>query len=499
MAKLDPNSKTRLAMNLKLNRQAVLVFILLLFVYSYFISFPNVNWNINSRLGLIFALVHEGRFTIDSFHDQPDTFTNDKAFYNGHYYSDKAIGSSLLGALVYLPFYWFAKLFKTEFDFYSLRYVLTFFVVGIPSALAGCLMYRLCEHLSQDRWHAYVTTIAIMVGTMSFPFSTLLFGHQLAAALLFITFFMMVRIKLNPQSHRAPSAFLIGLLLGVTLITEYTTMVVVLPLIGYYFYVLSSEKLWRTPSLVVLPVVGGLGPIALYLIYNTLCFGSPFSNAYSYVMDEFREGMTRGFMGIGRPRLDVLYYITIHPVRGLFIQSPVLIAALVGFFSILKSQQWRVEGILAAFALVAYLLVNAGYFVWWGGWSFGPRHLIPMLPFLCLPLIFFPKRFFPIVVVLTVVSIVHMIIATAFSPLTPPKFLSLLLKGDAPFGLLPFFGHSPIYNFNLKFLMAGYYAPNVAMLFGLDGFLNLTPLIAVILMASIPFAFYRNSKSSKTG
>jgi hypothetical protein len=33
-----------------------------------------------------------------------------------------------------------------------------------------------------------------------------------------------------------------------------------------------------------------------------------------------------------------------------------------------------------------YLLLNASYFYWEGGWSYGPRHMAPALPFLALAL-----------------------------------------------------------------------------------------------------------------
>jgi hypothetical protein len=35
---------------------------------------------------------------------------------------------------------------------------------------------------------------------------------------------------------------------------------------------------------------------------------------------------------------------------------------------------------IAAFA--GYVTFNAGYYMWWGGWSFAPRHLVPAIPFL---------------------------------------------------------------------------------------------------------------------
>ena len=58
----------------------------------------NTSWNVNSRMGLVFAVVERGSFSIDGYDEEHEAFpTMDKAFYNGHHYSDKAIGVSLLG------------------------------------------------------------------------------------------------------------------------------------------------------------------------------------------------------------------------------------------------------------------------------------------------------------------------------------------------------------------------------------------------------------------
>ena len=79
-----------------------LVFLVTITFYGYFIR--PLDYNIASRLGLVKAIVEEGNLSIDRYHEG-EFFTLDKAFFNGHYYSDKAIGASLLGALVYLPIY----------------------------------------------------------------------------------------------------------------------------------------------------------------------------------------------------------------------------------------------------------------------------------------------------------------------------------------------------------------------------------------------------------
>ena len=56
--------------------------------------------NEDSRLALIAAVVERHRLDIDEDHEM----TKDKAWYDGHYYSDKAIGTAVLGVPVYAAY-----------------------------------------------------------------------------------------------------------------------------------------------------------------------------------------------------------------------------------------------------------------------------------------------------------------------------------------------------------------------------------------------------------
>ena len=76
-------------------RRELLLVALLLFCYGFFQQVPA--WNEYSRYDLVRALVDQGTTRIDSYQDN----TGDKAFFQGHWYSDKAPGSALLGGPVY--------------------------------------------------------------------------------------------------------------------------------------------------------------------------------------------------------------------------------------------------------------------------------------------------------------------------------------------------------------------------------------------------------------
>src|SRR5262249_39005433 len=48
----------------------------------------------------------------------------------------------------------------------------------------------------------------------------------------------------------------------------------------------------------------------------------------------------------------------------------------------------RVAAVVSALIGVYFILLNASYNYWEGGWSYGPRHAAPGIPFLCLSLAF---------------------------------------------------------------------------------------------------------------
>ncbi len=466
---------------MKYTKKAFLVFVLLAIMYGYYFQNPGANGN--SRLGLTFAIVTLRRPTIDIYYDTEGTRTIDFAVVNGHHYTDKAIGSSILGAIFYAPIYAFMKLTSIQFDLRTIKYILTFLTIGLPSAFAGSLVYVLSETLSRSSLRAYLATLAIALGTMVLPFSAIFFGHQLAGALLFCSFFMIFQIKLKPElSGKWWYLLLIGFLLGAAFITEYTTAIVIFPLGLYYLYVLRVRWSLRWFLTVILPfALGAIIPLSLMMIYNSMVFGNPFTIGYERLGNEFQSSMSQGFLGISLPRLEVLFYLTFHPADGIFWQSPVLLMAMVGFFFLWRDKRYRLEAILVALAFVGFLLLNSGYFLWWGGASFGPRHLIPMLLFLSIPLAILPKRLTPLVLILAVISFGQMLIPLAGSVLVPDDYF-------VQHSHLTFFGYSTIYNGALPQLLQGNFAYNLGqILLGLKGWAILLPYIALLLVFTVIF------------
>jgi hypothetical protein len=453
----------------KYGKDALIVFILLAFCYAYFYQDSGANGN--SRFDLIFAVVQKGRLYIDDFNNLEDTQTIDQAYYDGHYYSDKAIGPSVVGGVMYLPLYGMQLLFNVPSQG-TVKMILTFLVIGIPSAAAGSILYILSAYWSQSRLRAFLVAVAIGLGTLSLPYSVVFFSHQFTASLLVIAFFMIYLLKESPGTMEKGYLFLIGSFLGWALISEYPSAVIVLPLIVYYFFVVGRRSDYRHPRSVILPLLGGLIPVLLQLMYNRLCFGGFLSIGYENLANPyFSSGMKQGLMGVHRPNLHALFYMTFHPTLGLFWQSPVLLLSVIGAVFLLFNRRFQAELILAVWVIGSYLVVLSGYYMWWGGWAVGARHIIPMLPFFCILLSFVPRRLNGLFAVLGAVSVGQMVIAAA-STIGVPDTMVLKIK------TLGFFEYSNIYSFCLQQLLEGRFTENLGhLLLGLMSWGSLVPFL----------------------
>src|SRR5688572_3424829 len=84
-----------------------------LYVFPYYLRINNPNENV--RLQMTAAIVDDGTYRIDDVRRRWG-WTNDAAVYEGHYYSVKAPGTSLLGVPVYWAYRTVCDLAGAEVD-----------------------------------------------------------------------------------------------------------------------------------------------------------------------------------------------------------------------------------------------------------------------------------------------------------------------------------------------------------------------------------------------
>jgi hypothetical protein len=164
-------------------------------------------------------------------------------------------------------------------------------------------------------------------------------------------------------------------------------------------------------------------------------------------------GQSQGLLGVTFPHLDALWQTTFGPYRGLFLLSPFLLLAVPGFILLfrqrasaygMRSEAWLWLGIV-----VIYFLFAISYYAWDGGYSLGPRHFVPALPFLVLPIaLVLQQRDWPrwLAVALIALSIAIVTLATAVFPLNDPRFDSPLSQRVLPLllGIQPDAAHPVI-------------------------------------------------------
>ena len=356
--------------------------LLVLFVITIILAVPLAFFpgsNVYNRVATTFQIVDNQKLDIDPWKHK----SNDGAIFNGHTYCDKALGVSLLG----VPSYWIFKTAAqmtegmpvTDYKFY--RAARHFIRVTTLLPLILIAAWLMASYLRKQRIDSIWIAPAWIFGTVAFPFSLLLFSHQYAASLLVIGFFCLYKYKTEDKQRESwAMPVFSGLCVGFAIFTEYPAAIIAL-ILGLYF-VTFERRIWRVLQF---GFFGAVLPGIAILLNNWLTFGGPFNMAYSHLHDKTNSaGMDAGILGVGLPKLSSLYEITFSPAGGLFFTGPWLLFAALGLLLMLGRKGQRVEGIIFLLIIGGYFIFNAGYWEPGGAMSFGPRHLIPMVPFLAL-------------------------------------------------------------------------------------------------------------------
>jgi hypothetical protein len=474
-------------------REILLVFLIVLIAYGYFSSSPD--WNTNSRLALVKAVVEEKRFEIDSYWNN-SLETKDVAEVDGHYYSDKAIGASLIGAEFYYVFY---KIYHRIWDGRISRQlfteVITFLSISLICAFLAPFLYSFAKKITNVPAYSFIVTAAICLGTPLYKYSTVYYGHSLAGLFLFVVFFIWFNIKSEEQI--SPAKVLIsGYFLGYAIITEYPTAMIAFCLGLYILHVLWKKQRLFDLKIYTCLIIGAAVPLIVAGAYNYVVFRHPFKTGYAYEMlSEFREGHHIGIMGIGWPNLATLFYMTFHTTMGIFWQSPALLLAFPGWFWMLKEPSYRAEAVLSIAIVLIYFLMMSGYYIWWGGSAFTPRNLIPVFPFFAIPLAFLANRWAKVAFsVLVLLSIIQMFIVSA----TSNYGITSIAEKMSSISMFSMFQQgSMIYDVYVPNFINQLLLPNRGQEFlGLEGFLSLVPFL--VIEAVLIAGFIKTTSKSKS-
>jgi hypothetical protein len=351
---------------------AFLIFGLLL--ASYLLTYTGV---IDSSDGLsMFATVESmvRRGAVDSnqllwMGNQQGSFGPD-----GELYSRKGVGMALLA----LPLVWLAKLWP------ALGLVQTALLVNpLLTAFTGALVYRAGRRLGWQQATALATALVFGLATFVWPYTQGFFSDPVCGWGLFAALYGLLAYR---QTGRKRYLLAGGAAWALAYLTR-TINLLTLPLfVLALLWVLqrrtrhlhlAGASLAQIRLFLVKnsrPLISFFIPVVLAgllsLWWNVARFGSPWATGY------VESESFSGDWGAG------LYGLLLGPARGFFWYSPVLILAVLGVGWFWRQARWLLS-LIGALVLL-YVLVYAKWYMWHGGYSWGPRFLVPLVPFLVL-------------------------------------------------------------------------------------------------------------------
>lgn len=303
----------------------------------------------------------------------------------GQYFYENANGAfypkyGILNTLIYVPALWFQKIATGNLSFYSDNTL----CLNLLNVVLSCASAAYLALLARRYTNSHLT-ISIFVGASLY--GTFWWNYLRAQTFeIYLTLFLLgfyyhfVSALNSDQRHlRNRQFFLAATYLG-SLCLSRTVFVILLPVATAFF----AFQRWRPQNQrfgdafvfwwLPLSIF-----IALLLATNWSKFGSPFSSGYTQWSEESQPFTTNIWPGV--------LGLIVSKQGSVFLYFPVLVFALIGWPMFFKSHTREARFILALVAVL--FLVTSAFTNWKGSSCYGPRYLLPVLPLVCVPFVYF--------------------------------------------------------------------------------------------------------------
>ncbi len=350
----------------------IMLFLGLWLVYGLLINQKNIGMYGQSMTE---AFVDKKRVSVESLTAWPWEYVGDVFHLDGHTYSNKNPGQAIISSIAYIHLKFMGISYSS--DKYLAGALVIFFSTSLLTALGAVALYRLARDLAGRRTVIWPLAAALVwsVCTTQMAWAGVAWHDPLAAPMIVIGFYLIQRVRNGAIPHETARtySFVAAFLLGMTVTTSgaFLSMAVIF---GIYFLTMRRWNL-------LLPFfTGGVLGIAPLLLYNTIFFGSPHIFAYDlyFKLNAITPDiyLVLDWSNFTKKASDYYGLITSY--------APILWIGLAGLL-FLPSKFRREQ--LTVFAAILVLILYMFNITGLGVCGYGPRYLLPIMPFCSLGIV----------------------------------------------------------------------------------------------------------------
>jgi hypothetical protein len=314
-----------------------------------------------SRFSVTESLVKHGTFDTPQVWGSSNQSPSSR---DGKYYSKYGILPSLLAA----PLYWIALHIE------QLGLAQTVMLLNATiTAVTGSLIFLYVKGLGYSRHASLLVGLIFGLCTTALVYSKYFYSEPIVSLCLLATAYVLFKKKGSSNGSRVSSgyALLAGLTLGLAIASKPTAILAIPVFFFYGFYRHTSKAAVHTRGYLTDILFFGLSlgiSLAAIGVYNYTRFGSPLESGYPS-WERFDTPLLTGLVGL-----------LLRPEKGLIFYSPILLLSPFSLFAFLKRDRAEAMLTLALFAI--FCITYAKWHVWGSGGTWGPRFLVPLIPFL---------------------------------------------------------------------------------------------------------------------
>lgn len=292
----------------------------------------------------------------------------------GQYY--RAYG--ILSSIVMIPFYYAGEFVSRHAPLFN-SVVITQFFAGMTNcfvcAFTGVFLYFILRRFSFGKKASFILVMIYGFATMNFNYAVNGFSEALTGLCFLGAFYYVYGYK---NSGRREDLIFSSVYLGLSVLVKFSNCLMIIPFLVYLVFISGKNIKLAAKTVIIYSAVFGVFFIVLCFV-NYIKTGIFLSSGYGGEEARFPFGKNIFLNMAG---------FLISPGRSIFIFNlPVVISLfyLKRFYENFKSETILIA-LMFAFNLAFYSCLS----FWYGGISWGPRYLMPLVPFLILPCAYAP-------------------------------------------------------------------------------------------------------------